>query len=84
MPFPSIDPVFLKLGPLQFRWYGLMYVLGFILSYFIIRSEVRRRKLELDNEGIADLIFFAAAGVVLGGGWAMCCFTIWPPTWLSH
>jgi phosphatidylglycerol:prolipoprotein diacylglycerol transferase len=67
MPFPSIDPVFLKLGPLQFRWYGLMYVLGFILSYFIIRSEVRRRKLELDNEGIADLIFFAAAGVVLGG-----------------
>lgn len=67
MPFPSIDPVFLKLGPLQFRWYGLMYVLGFVLSYFIVRSEVRRRKLELDAEGVADLIFFMAVGVVLGG-----------------
>jgi len=67
MPFPSIDPVFLRLGPLQFRWYGLMYVLGFILSYFIIRSEVRRKKLELDAEGIADLIFCMAVGVVLGG-----------------
>lgn len=67
MPFPSIDPVFLRLGPLQFRWYGLMYVLGFILSYFIIRSEVRRKKLELDAEGIADLIFSMAVGVVLGG-----------------
>jgi len=67
MPFPSIDPVFLRLGPLQFRWYGLMYVLGFILSYFVIRSEVRRTKLELDAEGIADLIFSMAVGVVLGG-----------------
>lgn len=67
MPFPSIDPVFLKLGPLQFRWYGLMYVLGFVLSYFVIRSEVRRTKLELDAEGIADLIFSMAVGVVLGG-----------------
>lgn len=67
MPFPSIDPVFFRLGPLQFRWYGLMYVLGFIISYFIIRGEVRRRKLELDNEGVGDLIFFLALGVVLGG-----------------
>lgn len=67
MPFPSIDPVFLRLGPLQFRWYGLMYVLGFIISYFIIRGEVRRRRLELDTEAVADLIFFLAVGVVLGG-----------------
>lgn len=67
MHFPSIDPVFLRLGPLQFRWYGLMYVIGFILSYFIIRGEVRRKELALDTEGITDLIFFMAVGVVLGG-----------------
>lgn len=67
MHFPSIDPVFFKLGPLQFRWYGLMYVLSFIISYFVIRGEVRRRKIELSNEHIADMIFFMALGVVLGG-----------------
>lgn len=67
MTFPAIDPVFFTLGPLQFRWYGLMYVLGFIFSYFIIRGEARRRQLSLDNEAIADLIFFLALGVVLGG-----------------
>jgi phosphatidylglycerol:prolipoprotein diacylglycerol transferase len=67
MPFPAFDPVFLRLGPLQFRWYGMMYVLGFIISYFVIRSEVRRKQLGLDNEAIADLIFFLALGVVLGG-----------------
>lgn len=67
MNFPVIDPVFLKLGPLQFRWYGLMYVIGFISSYFIIRNEVKRKELGLSNESVADLIFIMALGVVLGG-----------------
>lgn len=67
MPFPEIDPVFLRLGPLQFRWYGLMYVISFIISYFVIRSELRRKKLPIDSEGLADMIFYMALGVVLGG-----------------
>ncbi len=67
MHFPAIDPVFLRIGPLQFRWYGLMYVLGFIISYFVIRGEVRRRQIALSNEGIADMIFSLALGVVVGG-----------------
>lgn len=67
MLFPSIDPVFFRLGPLQFRWYGLMYVIGFICSYFIIRRESRQRNLPLDSEAVADLIFCLAIGVVLGG-----------------
>lgn len=67
MHFPAIDPVFLRLGPLQFRWYGLMYVIGFLFSYFIIRNESRRRALPLDNEAVADLIFCLALGVVAGG-----------------
>jgi len=67
MLFPSIDPVFLRLGPLQFRWYGLMYVIGFLASYFLIRNESHRRNLDLDNEAVADLIFCLALGVVAGG-----------------
>lgn len=67
MPFPAIDPVFLRLGPLQFRWYGLMYVISFILCYFVVRSEARRRELQLDSEAVADMIFSLALGVVLGG-----------------
>lgn len=67
MHFPSIDPVFFHLGPLQFRWYGLMYVIGFLASYFIVRNESRRRKLGMDNEAVADFIFCLAIGVVIGG-----------------
>jgi phosphatidylglycerol:prolipoprotein diacylglycerol transferase len=67
MQFPQIDPVFLRIGPLQFRWYGLMYVLSFIATYFIIRSEVARKKLPLSKDDVADLVFYGAMGVVLGG-----------------
>ena len=67
MQFPAIDPVFLHIGPLQFRWYGLMYVLGFIATYFILKSESRRKQLPLFNDDISDLVFYCAMGVVLGG-----------------
>ena len=31
---PDIDPVAFQIGPLQVRWYGLMYVFGFVGGYF--------------------------------------------------
>ncbi|QEM68609.1 prolipoprotein diacylglyceryl transferase [Geobacter sp. FeAm09] len=67
MQFPHIDPVFLSIGPLQFRWYGLMYVLAFIATYFILSSEVRRKQHPLTRDDVADLVFYGAMGVVLGG-----------------
>jgi phosphatidylglycerol:prolipoprotein diacylglycerol transferase len=67
MQFPHIDPVFLRIGPLQFRWYGLMYILSFIATYLILRSETRRKQLPLSGDDVADLVFFGAMGVVLGG-----------------
>jgi len=67
MQFPQIDPVFLSIGPLQFRWYGLMYVVAFVATYLILRSETARKKLPLSNDDVADLVFFGALGVVLGG-----------------
>jgi len=67
MHFPHIDPVFLSIGPLHFRWYGLMYVMGFVATYFILRSEVRRKQIPLTRDDVADLVFYGAMGVVLGG-----------------
>ena len=67
MQFPTIDPVFLSIGPLQFRWYGLMYILAFVASYFILRAEIRRKQLPLTTDDVADLVFYGAMGVVLGG-----------------
>jgi phosphatidylglycerol:prolipoprotein diacylglycerol transferase len=67
MQFPHIDPVFLKLGPLEFRWYGLMYILGFVASYFVILAEVGRKNIALTKDDVADLVFAVALGIILGG-----------------
>ncbi|MBC7962193.1 MAG: prolipoprotein diacylglyceryl transferase [Steroidobacteraceae bacterium] len=67
MQIPHFDPVFMSIGPLQFRWYGLMYVLAFIATYLIIRSEVKRKQLALTGDDVSDMVFTGALGVVLGG-----------------
>lgn len=67
IPYPNIDPVFLRLGPVQFRWYGLMYLLGLTASYFVIKVQAAAQKVSLTKEQIYDLIVYAAVGVFAGG-----------------
>lgn len=67
MKFPNIDPVFLRIGPLEFRWYGLMYIVAFVSAYLLIIRRVRQKEFPLSKDDVADLIFILAVGVVLGG-----------------
>lgn len=68
IPYPHIDPVALDLpGPLDIRWYGLGYLLGFSLGYLVLRSLARRGFLRVDPDAIGDLIFGLVVGVIVGG-----------------
>ncbi|MEW6542334.1 MAG: prolipoprotein diacylglyceryl transferase [Nitrospirota bacterium] len=67
MPYPNLDPVLVRLGPLQLRWYGLMYLLGLTAAYFVIKARVAARNLAITTEEIYDLIVYAAVGVFAGG-----------------
>jgi phosphatidylglycerol:prolipoprotein diacylglycerol transferase len=49
------------------RWYGMMYLFGFIGAYFTIRHLARKRALPLSDEALSDLIFWCVCGVILGG-----------------
>ena len=65
---PQFDPVALAFGPLAIRWYGLMYLAGFIA--FLALG--RRRAAGQPWHGIAagdvdDLLFYGVLGVILGG-----------------
>ncbi len=42
LTYPDIDPIIFQLGPLAVRWYGLMYVLGFLAAFFLVRYQFRR------------------------------------------
>ncbi len=67
LPYPTIDPVFLEFGPLQFRWYGLMYLIGLAAAYFLIKKKVASKGLAIKPDHIYDMVVYGAFGVFLGG-----------------
>lgn len=64
---PQFDPVAISLGPMAIRWYGLMYLVGFVL--FIVLGNVRIRKgnTVFTPKMLDDLLFWGILGVILGG-----------------
>lgn len=65
--YPHIDPVALHLGPLQVRWYGLMYLVGFLGSWGLALWRARRPGSGWTSELVSDFIFYCALGVIVGG-----------------
>ncbi len=65
--FPEFDPIALDLGFVQVRWYGLMYVAGFLVGWFGMRARANRAGSSLTQEQVDDLVFYIMLGVILGG-----------------
>jgi len=65
---PQFDPVAIYLGPLSIHWYGLMYLLGFILFMLLGRYRIKQSsQTTLNNAVLDDLLFYGMLGVILGG-----------------
>lgn len=60
----NIDPVLLPLGPLQIRYYGVLFALGLFLAYTVIRRLCHVKKLSLEH--FDDLVFYLVIGLVVG------------------
>jgi phosphatidylglycerol:prolipoprotein diacylglycerol transferase len=73
LPYPRIDPIAVALGPIKVRWYGLMYVLGFIAAWWLARRRASAPTSTWKLTDVDDLIFYGALGVILGGrfGWVL-------------
>lgn len=67
LPYPDIDPAIFRLGPLQVRWYGLMYVLGFLAAYYLVRHQIRKFDIRSLADHFEDLNFVLLVGLILGG-----------------
>jgi phosphatidylglycerol:prolipoprotein diacylglycerol transferase len=65
--YPNIDPVIVHFGPLQIRWYGLMYVLGFIASYLLVRRQISRFQLKDLDRHFENLNLVLIISLVVGG-----------------
>jgi phosphatidylglycerol:prolipoprotein diacylglycerol transferase len=72
IPYPALNPVALKLGPLSIRWYGLAYITGLLLGWRYTVWLARQKRFNPPGsrpapEDLDDFLFWAMAGVLLGG-----------------
>ncbi|HOD18049.1 MAG TPA: prolipoprotein diacylglyceryl transferase [Candidatus Cloacimonadota bacterium] len=71
IPYPNINPDIVKFNvfgiTLQIRWYGMFYVISFILGYLLYRYNLKLKKIELTKEQYEGLIFAIMLGVIIGG-----------------
>lgn len=65
--YPQIDPVIFSIGFLKIRWYGLMYVFGFVAGWWLAKKRAAKSWSPVKPEQVDDLIFYAMLGVILGG-----------------
>ncbi len=67
LTFPNIDPIIVSLGPLHFRWYGLMYAIGFMACYTLVKKQIKEHSYTPLAEHYENLNLLLILSVVLGG-----------------
>lgn len=75
----NINPTLLDLGPVEIRYYGLVYVIGFVVVYFYFDWLIKHKKIKLSKEELYDLVFYNMVGVLVGSRLVHCL--IWEPSY---
>ena len=65
--YHALDPVAFSLGPVSVRWYGLAYLVGFILAGIVIYRVAKRWKLDITADDVLEIMVGIALGVIIGG-----------------
>ena len=53
---------------LPIRWYGVMYIVAFAVTYYLVlHLVVRKREVPVDRDTVLNLFFWGIVGVLLGG-----------------
>ena len=81
---PQFDPVAVSLGPLAVRWYGLMYLAGFVAFLLLGRRRAAAQPWHgVTVEHLDDLLTYGVFGVILGGRLGQVLFYE-PDYYLAH
>jgi len=83
LEYPTINPVLFSLGPLQVRWYGLMYVIGFSAAYKLVVYQAKKFGWAQMLRQIDDLNLALILGIILGGRLGYVIFYN-PAHYLAH
>lgn len=52
----NLNPIIFQMGMLQVRWYGLMYVIGFIIAGYLLKIQIRKNFFHITEDKIDSMI----------------------------
>lgn len=61
-----MHPVLFKIGPLEIRFYGLMYVVAILVGSRLIIKEVGRKAIALTPDDVMNFMVWTVAGGIIG------------------
>ena len=67
-----VNPVFLQLGSLEIRWYGLLFVSGFIIGWYLFKWFFTREK--IDTALMDPLLYALLIATIVGARLGHCIF----------
>ena len=68
----DFDPIFFHIGPVQVRWYGLLFVSGFVIGWYLFKWFFTREK--VDRNLMDTLLYTLLIGTVVGARLGHCIF----------
>ena len=66
IPYPNISPEIIKIGPFAVRWYGMMYLFGFALSYLLVKFQIIKKRLPVPQDFENSLYSYIIIGLLIG------------------
>lgn len=60
----DVDPTIFRLGPLAPRWYGLLFALGFLIGFYLMRHVFQRE--DKPEQDLDFLLFYLLGGTIVG------------------
>ena len=77
----TFDPTMFSIGSKEIRWYTLMFLIGFIIGYKIVKQMWKREN--LDMEWLDPLLWYTFLGMLIGARLGHCLFYD-PDYYLAH
>src|SRR5919201_3748683 len=66
IPYPRIPPDIVRIGPFAVRWYGVMYLVGYVVGYRISRARIARGLVAMTERDLDALVGYLVVGMLVG------------------
>jgi phosphatidylglycerol---prolipoprotein diacylglyceryl transferase len=69
-----MSPIIFEIGSFQIRYYSLMYIIAFLLTYILVSYRIKREDYTYSAEIIQDFFIWAITGLIVGARFGYVLF----------